>query len=59
MSRRTAIAQTWMTDPEVLLMDEPFSSVEVQTRQLQGDELHSLWAGSAKTVLFVIHDLDE
>lgn len=59
MRRRAAIAQTWVTDPEILLMDEPFSSVDVQTRQLLGDELLRLWSGSAKTVLFVTHDLEE
>ncbi|MGP3690432.1 ABC transporter ATP-binding protein [Streptomyces sp. IBSNAI002] len=59
MRRRAAIAQTWITDPDILLMDEPFGSVDVQTRQLLGDELLALWAGSAKTVLFVTHDLEE
>ncbi|MFD7029282.1 ABC transporter ATP-binding protein [Streptomyces sp. NPDC059917] len=59
MRRRAAIAQTWITDPDILLMDEPFASVDVQTRQLLGDELLALWAGSAKTVLFVTHDLEE
>ncbi|MFJ7205843.1 ABC transporter ATP-binding protein [Streptomyces sp. NPDC098789] len=59
MRRRAAIAQTWITDPDILLMDEPFGSVDVQTRQLLGDELLALWADSAKTVLFVTHDLEE
>lgn len=59
MRRRAAIAQTWITGPEILLMDEPFSSVDVQTRQLLGDELLELWSQSAQTVLFVTHDLEE
>ncbi|MFD7835011.1 hypothetical protein [Streptomyces sp. NPDC059761] len=43
----------------MLLMERPFASVDVQTRQLLGDELLRLWSGSAKTVLFVTHDLEE
>ena len=59
MRKRTAIAQTWIGDPDILLMDEPFSALDVQTRQLMENELLSLWTGSGKTVLFVTHDLDE
>jgi NitT/TauT family transport system ATP-binding protein len=59
MRKRTAIAQTWIRDPSILLMDEPFSALDVQTRQLMENELLSLWTGSGKTVLFVTHDLDE
>jgi NitT/TauT family transport system ATP-binding protein len=59
MRKRTAIAQTWIGDPEILLMDEPFSALDVQTRQVMENELLSLWTGSGKTVLFVTHDLDE
>ena len=59
MRKRTAIAQTWIGDPGILLMDEPFAALDVQTRQLMENELLSLWTGSGKTVLFVTHDLDE
>ncbi|QUH06131.1 ABC transporter ATP-binding protein [Saccharopolyspora erythraea] len=59
MRKRTAIAQTWIGDPDILLMDEPFSALDVQTRQLMENELLSLWTGSGKTVLFVTHDLEE
>ncbi|WP_040699834.1 ABC transporter ATP-binding protein [Nocardia vinacea] len=59
MRKRTAVAQTWVTDPEILLMDEPFSALDVQTRQIMENELLTLWTGSGKTVLFVTHDLDE
>jgi NitT/TauT family transport system ATP-binding protein len=59
MRKRTAIAQTWIRDPDTLLMDEPFTALDVQTRQLMENELLQLWTGSGKTVLFITHDLDE
>lgn len=59
MRKRVALAQTWIVDPRILLMDEPFSSLDVQTRQIMEDELLRLWAESRKTVLFVTHDLEE
>jgi NitT/TauT family transport system ATP-binding protein len=59
MRKRVAIAQSWAVDPEMFFMDEPFSALDVQTRQMMEAELLSLWAGSNKTVLFVTHDLDE
>ncbi|QFU87649.1 ABC transporter ATP-binding protein [Amycolatopsis sp. YIM 10] len=59
MRKRTAVAQTWIGDPELLLMDEPFGALDVQTRQVMENELLGLWTGSGKTVLFVTHDLDE
>jgi sulfonate transport system ATP-binding protein len=59
MRKRTAVAQTWITDPDILLMDEPFGALDVQTRQIMENELLTLWTGSGKTVLFVTHDLDE
>jgi NitT/TauT family transport system ATP-binding protein len=59
MRKRTAVAQTWIIDPEMLLMDEPFGALDVQTRQVMENELLNLWTGSEKTVLFVTHDLDE
>lgn len=59
MRRRTALAQIWIGDPQLLLMDEPFGALDAQTRQVMAGELLSLWTGSGKTVLFVTHDLDE
>jgi NitT/TauT family transport system ATP-binding protein len=59
MRRRTSVAQTWIVDPDILLMDEPFGALDVQTRQIMENELLGLWTGTGKTVLFVTHDLDE
>ncbi|HEX6989245.1 MAG TPA: ABC transporter ATP-binding protein [Bacillota bacterium] len=59
MRKRVAIAQHWVTDPDILLMDEPFSALDVQTRQMMETELLTLWGASRKTVLFVTHDLEE
>ena len=61
MRKRVAMAQNWIIDRGVLLMDEPFSALDVHTRQRMETELLSLWegAGSRRTVLFVTHDLDE
>ena len=59
MRKRVALAQTFINKPEVLLMDEPFSALDVQTRELMQEELLSLWAQSGAAVLFVTHDLDE
>ncbi|GAA1952675.1 ABC transporter ATP-binding protein [Amycolatopsis minnesotensis] len=59
MRKRVALAQTLVTSPRILLMDEPFSALDVQTRALMQDELLRLWAGSDAAVIFVTHDLDE
>lgn len=59
MRKRVAIAQSWVVNPDILLMDEPFSALDVQTRQMMESELLSLWSSSRKTVLFVTHDLEE
>jgi NitT/TauT family transport system ATP-binding protein len=59
MRKRVAVAQSWIVDPDFIFMDEPFSALDVQTRQLMEDELLRLWTGSGKTVMFVTHDLDE
>jgi NitT/TauT family transport system ATP-binding protein len=59
MRKRVALAQTLVYDPEILLMDEPFSALDVQTRNLMEGELLKLWQGSGKTVIFVTHDLEE
>ncbi len=59
MRKRVALAQTLILDPKILLMDEPFSALDVQTRHLMENELLALWAQDRKTVLFVTHDLEE
>ena len=59
MRKRAALAQTLALDPDIILMDEPFSALDVQTRQLMEDEVLSLWAAKKKAVLFITHDLDE
>jgi NitT/TauT family transport system ATP-binding protein len=59
MRKRVALAQTLVTEPSILLMDEPFSALDVQTRGLMQDELLRLWSGSGAAVVFVTHDLEE
>ena len=59
MRKRVAIAQSWIVDPRILLMDEPFGALDVQTRQNMENELLGLWQESRKTVLFITHDLEE
>jgi len=59
MRKRVALAQTLVTEPSILLMDEPFSALDVQTRALMQQELLRLWAGSGAAVVFVTHDLEE
>jgi NitT/TauT family transport system ATP-binding protein len=57
--KRVALAATFVNDPEILLMDEPFSALDVQTRALMSDELLELWGGTRASVVFVTHDLEE
>ncbi|RPH63310.1 MAG: ABC transporter ATP-binding protein [Burkholderiales bacterium] len=59
MRKRTSLAQTLILDPDIILMDEPFSALDVQTRQLMENEVLELWAARRKAVLFITHDLDE
>jgi sulfonate transport system ATP-binding protein len=59
MRKRVAMAQNWAMDRDILLMDEPFSALDVHTRQAMETELLTLWTGSSKTVVFVTHDLEE
>ena len=59
MRKRTSLAQTLVLDPDIILMDEPFSALDIQTRQLMENEVLDLWAAKRKAVLFITHDLDE
>ncbi len=59
MRKRVALAQMLILDPKIMLMDEPFSALDVQTRQLMENELLELWSVNRKSVLFITHDLEE
>lgn len=59
MRKRAALAQTLILDPDIILMDEPFSALDIQTRQLMENEVLNLWQAKRKAVLFITHDLDE
>jgi NitT/TauT family transport system ATP-binding protein len=59
MRKRVALAQTLILDPEIVLMDEPFSALDIQTRQLMENQLLELWSANRKSVLFITHDLEE
>ncbi|WOB08263.1 ABC transporter ATP-binding protein [Piscinibacter gummiphilus] len=59
MRKRVSLAQTLVLDPDIILMDEPFSALDIQTRQLMENEVLALWAAKRKAVLFITHDLDE
>jgi NitT/TauT family transport system ATP-binding protein len=59
MRKRTALAQMLILDPPILLMDEPFSALDIQTRQLMENELLELWSADRKSVIFITHDLEE
>jgi sulfonate transport system ATP-binding protein len=59
MRKRVALAQMLILNPQILLMDEPFSAIDVQTRQLMENELLDLWGMDRKSVVFITHDLEE
>jgi NitT/TauT family transport system ATP-binding protein len=59
MRQRVNLARALAIDPEILLMDEPFSSLDAQTREIMQTELMRIWEKGRKTVLFVTHQIDE
>jgi NitT/TauT family transport system ATP-binding protein len=59
MRQRVNLARALAVDPEVLLMDEPFSALDAQTREIMQTELMRVWEEGRKTVLFVTHQIDE
>jgi NitT/TauT family transport system ATP-binding protein len=59
MKQRVSIARAFATDPEVLLMDEPFSALDEQNRTLLQEELLRIWDEDKKTVVFITHSVDE
>jgi len=59
MKQRVALARAFANDPDVLLMDEPFSALDEQTKTLLHEELLRIWSDTGKTVVFITHSVDE
>jgi NitT/TauT family transport system ATP-binding protein len=59
MQQRVNLARALVVDPKILLMDEPFASLDAQTREAMQEELLQIWLQARKTVLFVTHQIDE
>ena len=57
--QRVALARALAVDPEIILMDEPFSGLDVQTREKMRDEVINIWLKTGKTIIFVTHDIEE
>ena len=59
MKQRVSLVRAFVTDPEVLLMDEPFAALDAQTRDILHEELQEIWAATRKTIIFVTHNVRE
>jgi NitT/TauT family transport system ATP-binding protein len=59
MRKRVAMAAALINEPKILIMDEPFGALDVQTKAIMSTELLSLWEQIRPTVIFITHDLDE
>jgi NitT/TauT family transport system ATP-binding protein len=59
MKQRVSLVRAFVTDPEVLLMDEPFAALDAQNKVLLQDELVRIWEASRKTVVYITHGIDE
>jgi NitT/TauT family transport system ATP-binding protein len=59
MRRKVAISRAFLTDPQMLLMDEPFGALDAQTRLVLQEELLQLWSEHKKLVIYVTHDIEE
>ena len=59
MKKRVDLARGYAANPKVLLMDEPFGALDIETKERLQEELHSLWLVAPRTIVFITHDLEE